>query len=160
MLDYLLLKINVLTNSYNKCCWCRLHLCNIVHMLTHNFAVLLQTSGFVAAVDLKISAEHCLVVSFKESSDVTLTNVETHKLHHKHVVLMWCDTCVTDVDLICSLWHQQMWTTQLFVHCQHVFLCDWTESLMLLPSFLFYTTSVIQSISNILCLFHISVLKR
>lgn len=156
MLDYLIMKINVQTNRCNKCCWCRFHLCKTVCLWTHNFVFLLQTSGFVTAGDLNISAEHCLMFSLKESSDVTLTNVETHTLHHKHVVLTWCDTFFTDVHVIRSLWQEQMWKSQLFVDCQHVFFCDWTESLMLLSSFLFHTTSFIEIISNIFCLQHIS----
>lgn len=61
---------------------------------------LLQTSGFVTAGDLNISAEHCLMFSLKELSDVALTNVETHTLHRKHVDVF---TCFTDVDVIRSL---------------------------------------------------------
>lgn len=153
MLDYLIMKINVQTNRCNKCCWCRFHLCKTVCLWTHNFVFLLQTSGFVKAEDLNISAEHCLMVTLKESRDVTLTNIETHTLHRKHVDVF---TCFTDVDVIRSLWQEQMWKSQLLVDCQHVFFCNWTESLMLLSSFLFHTTSFIEIISDILCLQHIS----
>lgn len=151
MLDYLIMKINVQTNRCNKCCWCRFHLCKTVCLWTHNFVFLLQTSGFVTAGVLNISAEHCLMFSLKESSDVTLTNVETHTLHHKHVDVF---TCFTDVDVIRSLWQEQMWKSQLFVDCQHVFFLQLDWIFNALSSFLFHTTIHLLRLFLIFCAFN------